>query len=73
MSTLEAFRAEVEQFLAERNISATRFGVDALRDPQFVHDLRKGRAPNIVTVERVREFMSNSAEGGNAPTMEAAQ
>lgn len=57
MSTLEAFKAEVEQFLADNNISATRFGIAALRDPRFVHELRQGRAPSMVTAERVREFM----------------
>ena len=57
MSTLEAFRAEIEQFMAEHAISATRFGIAALRDPRFVHEVRQGRAPSIVTAERVREFM----------------
>lgn len=59
MSTLEAFKAEVEQFLADNNISATRFGIAALRDPRFVHELRQGRAPSMVTAERVREFMQS--------------
>jgi len=78
MSTLEAFRSEVEQFLAERGVSATRFGVDALKDPRFVHELRQGRAPSMVTAERVRDFMSRSREmpapapAAPAPSMEGA-
>lgn len=38
-------------------MSATAFGREAVRDPNFVSDLRKGRAPSITMVDRVRGFM----------------
>ena len=57
MSTLETFRNEVEQFLTANQLSATRFGVEALKDPRFVHELRMGRAPSMTTADRVRDFM----------------
>lgn len=71
MSTLEAFKSEVEKFLADHNVSATRFGIASLRDPRFVHELRQGRAPSIVTAERVREFMQ--AAPREAPETEGAR
>lgn len=72
MSTLEAFKAEVEQFLADNNISATRFGIAALRDPRFVHELRQGRAPSMVTAERVREFMQSPMFSPARPVLPTA-
>jgi hypothetical protein len=48
---------EIETFLAEHNLSATRFGVLAAGDTKFVKTLREGRACRVRTVERVREWM----------------
>ena len=48
---------EVERFLSKRQISAARFGRDAMRDPRFVFDLRKGREPGNRTVNRVRAYL----------------
>jgi len=56
-STLDAFLADVEAFLERHRMEPTRFGVDALKDPKFVFDLREGRAPRLPTVDRVRAFM----------------
>ena len=57
MSQLEAFRAEVEGFLARAKMKPTRFGMEAVRDPNFVRDLRKGRAPSMATADRVLSFI----------------
>lgn len=48
---------EVEKFFAASQISAARFGREAMRDPRFVFDLRKGREPGHRTVKRVRAFL----------------
>ncbi len=42
-------------------MEASLFGRKALKDPNFVFDLRKGRCPNLRTIQRVREFMSARA------------
>ncbi len=48
---------EVEKFLSATKISAARFGRDAMGDPRFVFDLRKGREPRLGTVSRVRAYL----------------
>jgi 2,4-dienoyl-CoA reductase-like NADH-dependent reductase (Old Yellow Enzyme family) len=58
MTLLESFLADIETFLAERGMEASLFGRDALKDPNFVFELRKGRCPNLRTIERVGAFMA---------------
>ena len=58
MILLESFLADVEDFLSEWSMEASLFGRNALKDPNFVFDLRKGRCPNLRTIERVRAFMA---------------
>lgn len=48
---------EIEKFIRSQDIPPTRFGRDAVGDPRFVFDLRRGREPRPATVERVREFL----------------
>ena len=48
---------EVEQFLRRSQTPPTRFGRDAMGDPRFVFDLRKGREPRPLTAARVRQFL----------------
>ncbi len=48
---------EVEKFLSATKTSAARFGRDAMGDPRFVFDLRKGREPRRATVSRVRAYL----------------
>lgn len=48
---------EVEKFLRNREIPPARFGRDAVGDPRFVFDLRKGREPRPRTIERVRAYL----------------
>lgn len=38
-------------------MSATAFGRQALNDPNFVHDVRVGRLPNLGLVGRVQTFI----------------
>lgn len=48
---------EVEKFLKNSDMPAARFGREAVKDPRFVFDLRRGREPRKRTVERVRAFL----------------
>jgi hypothetical protein len=51
---------EVEKFLNRSQTPPTRFGRQAVGDPRFVFDLRKGREPRPQTVERVRTFLQEA-------------
>lgn len=48
---------EIETFLRDNGLSATRFGVLAAGDTKFVKTLREGRSPRDATVQRVRAWM----------------
>jgi hypothetical protein len=48
---------DVEKFLKISNMPATRFGREAMKDPRFVFDLRRGREPRPTTVRRIRAFL----------------
>ena len=60
------FQQEIEAFLAETKMSATAFGRDALNDPPFVAQLRRGRNVTLSTVEKCRAFMRQAREGATA-------
>jgi hypothetical protein len=47
----------VEKYLRISKTPAARFGREAMGDPRFVFDLRRGREPRARTVERVRAFL----------------
>ncbi len=48
---------EVEKFLRHSRTAPTRFGREAVGDPRFVFDLRRGREPRPRTVARVVAFL----------------
>ena len=54
----QAFLAEIEEHLAATSTEASAFGKQALGDPNFVFDLRKGRSPSTRTLDKVRAFMA---------------
>jgi len=58
-----AFKAEIEAFIKKHGIAATRFGKEAVGDPEFVFDIREGRSPSWRTAERVKAFMSDFRPG----------
>jgi len=58
MMTHKQFLADVEAFLARTGTSASRFGREAIGDPNFVLDLRSGRVPSLRTAERVMSHMA---------------
>ena len=49
---------EVDGFLALYSMSAVTFGREAMNDPHFVRDLRKGRRVWPETEAKVRIFMA---------------
>lgn len=52
----------VERYLRRSGTPPTRFGREAVRDPRFVFDLRRGREPREPTLRRVHDFL-NEREG----------
>lgn len=52
---------EIEPFLRRSGMAPTRFGRDAVNDPRFVFDLRRGREPRGDTELRVRQFIAGRA------------
>jgi len=76
MASQDAFRQEVEDFLVRHDMAAATLGVQALKDPKFVSDLRRGRSPSLKTIDRVRAWMSvydqaHPVEGDEAASEEA--
>ena len=53
---------EIEKFIRRSDIAPTRFGREAVGDPRFVFDLRRGRDPRPRTVARVRAFLEAGEE-----------
>lgn len=50
-------RQRIEKHLRETGTHPTRFGRDAVRDPRFVFDLRRGREPQDRTLRRVNHYL----------------
>lgn len=58
MLTPDEFRERIEAFLEASKMTATRFGIDAVRDPNFVHDVRRGRIPSLTVAGNVIRFIN---------------
>jgi len=68
-SSANAFLAEIEAFLARERVSSSTFGRGAVGDPNFVRELREGRAPSLRMVDRARAYMARRREASAiAPT-----
>jgi hypothetical protein len=50
----------VETYLRRSGMTPARFGREAVRDPRFVFDLRKGREPGTHIVRRVAAYLEAS-------------
>ena len=59
MSLSETFYQEIEKFLVDKNVPATRFGLLALNDREFVRRMRRGGSVTLRTYDRVKEFMNS--------------
>jgi sulfate adenylyltransferase subunit 2 len=71
-----AFLSEIERFLKHAGLEPTALGKQALGDPNFVFDLRKGRSPSTRTIDKVRRWIAGQAgpaAAQNPITREAKQ
>lgn len=57
MMTQSDFLQTVEGCITTCGLTPTTFGKEALGDPTFVFELRRGRRCNLDTVERVMKFI----------------
>lgn len=58
MDPTSVFIAEIDAFLERTGMTPTDFGKSALKDPNFVGDLKKrGRKPTLGVVGRVQDFI----------------
>ena len=64
MSLLQSFIRRVERFMKRHGVTPSRFGKEAVNDPNFVFDLRSGRKPNVVLMESVERWMRAYTESG---------
>ena len=55
---MDTLLAEIEAFLENHDLSAARFGREALGDKHFVYQLREGRRTWPETQARVRLYMA---------------
>ncbi len=62
MSITEQLLAEIEAFLVQQRISATRFGKLACNDPHAVRWLRDGGSITTRRYEQLRAFMRSRQE-----------
>jgi 2,4-dienoyl-CoA reductase-like NADH-dependent reductase (Old Yellow Enzyme family) len=58
----------IERYLRAHRISTSRFGREAVRDPNFIENLRNGRQPRPETVCKVLAYIDRGggASGGMA-------
>lgn len=56
--TLELLQ-EIESFLQAGRVAESRLGREALRDPNFVSELRGGRVVRASTRQRVRAYIQS--------------
>lgn len=57
----EELLEKIEVHLAKAGISAAAFGKEAMNDPAFVYELRKGRRVWPETADRVMKFIERQA------------
>jgi len=50
--------ADIDQFLERSGMRPSVFGDKAVKDPNFVRNLRAGREPRFGTTQRVRDLMA---------------
>lgn len=56
--SIQSLLDEIDNFCVRADISPSAFGRAALKDPNFVGDLRAGRSPNLKLIDRVRGYIA---------------
>lgn len=59
MDPQKQFLAEVNAFLKAQKMKPTTLGRVVLGDPSFMRTLKRGRAPGLHVVSKIREFMAS--------------
>ena len=59
------FRERVEAFLKASGFKPTEFGRQAIGDPSFVLNLRRGRSPTLATADKVLTFITELEAGSS--------
>ncbi len=62
-------RAEIEVFIEVSGTKVTILGEEAVRNPAFVGNLRRGVSPYLRTFDRVRAWMAANAMEGEIPAV----
>lgn len=63
MSYEQQFRDHVERYLAKSGMAPTKFGIEAVRDPRFVFDLREGRSCGSKLMDRINAWIIKREKG----------
>lgn len=63
----DEFRQLIEDFIQENQMSETSFGVLALKQPNFVFQLKDGRECREATQDKVLAFMASYTSGEVQP------
>jgi hypothetical protein len=53
---------EIETFMKLKQVPPTRFGREAVNDPRFVFDLRRGREARKKTQKRVNAYINGTEQ-----------
>jgi sulfate adenylyltransferase subunit 2 len=68
----QSFLSEIERFLDAAGLEPTALGKQALGDPNFVFDLRKGRSPSTRTIDKVRGWIAQQTSPAEPRTVHRA-
>ena len=60
-------RRQIELFLRDSGMAATQFGRRVANDPQLVHDIRAGREPRRIMVDKIRAFIEGQCADQRRP------
>lgn len=63
--------AVVETYLGKTEVAPSRFGREAVGDPNFVSDLRRGRQAGFAVAARVFGFLARTEKGRRRPSCRA--
>jgi hypothetical protein len=62
----------IERHLRRRRMSPTRFGREAVGDPNLISQLKDGREPRSATVQRIVDYL-NDNESEDCPCSGCSQ
>jgi phosphopantothenoylcysteine decarboxylase/phosphopantothenate--cysteine ligase len=65
--------AEIEAFLAQRDLTPTKFGLEAVNDGHLVANLRRGNSVTLRTADKVRAYMRRQRSDQSAGAGRSSQ